>query len=119
MKWVQSLKFDKLFLDTSDSFSKWYNRDEQRKDGYLVQGFESKYITTDKMKCFYSLRHSFAAELNYISSDYKAVIDLMGHSTKQYVTARYTGPTSCDFRQGIRRRATSKAPRRMPACGRK
>jgi len=91
LEWVESIKREKLFQDSSDSFSKWYNRDEKRSDdGKPSLGFESRHVTTDKKKCLYSLRHSFAGNVFDVTSDYKITSDMMGHSTGGSVTARYT-----------------------------
>jgi len=88
-EWVEGLQRHQLFQDTSDSFSKFYNRDETRKGGYIVKGFESKFVTTDQKKCLYSLRHTFAGEVYGVSSDFKITSDMMGHSSGGNVTSRY------------------------------
>jgi len=93
LEWVETLQRNNLFQDSVDSFSKWYNRDEIRKDGYTSMGFESKFITTDKKKCLYSIRHSFAGNVFDVTTDYKVTSDMMGHSTGMSVTARYTKRT--------------------------
>jgi len=54
-----------------------------------VQGFEAKYVTPDKKKCLYSLRHTFAGNVFEVTGDYKITADMMGHSTGGSVTARY------------------------------
>ena len=89
LEWVNALPRPKLFQDSSESFSSWYNRDEMRKDGYHVQGFEAKHVTQDKKKCLYSLRHTFAGNVFEVTEDYKITADMMGHSTGGSVTARY------------------------------
>ena len=96
LDWVNSLDRNKLFQDTSDSFSKWYNRDEKRSDGYTIQGFESRHVTTDKKKCLYSLRHTFASNVFDVTGDFKITSDMMGHSTSGAVTARYTKLTKTE-----------------------
>lgn len=92
LEWVESLKREKLFQDTVKQFSSWYNKDEKQK-GKEVLGFESRYVTRDKKKCLYSLRHSFAGNVFDVSSDFKITADMMGHSTGNSVTARYTKAT--------------------------
>lgn len=89
LEWVEKLPRPKLFQDSSESFSSWYNRNEKRKDGYHVQGFEAKYVTADKKKCLYSLRHTYAGNVFEVTEDYKITADMMGHSTGGSVTARY------------------------------
>ena len=96
LEWVDSLQRQKLFQDSTDSFSKWYNRNESRADGYEIKGFESRYITTDKKKCLYSLRHNFAGNVFDVSTDFKITADMMGHSTGRNVTARYTKKTKSE-----------------------
>jgi integrase len=90
LEWVANLPNAKLFQDSSRSFSAWYNRNELRKDGTRVVGFESKYVTTDESKCLYSIRHTFAGNVFDVTVDYKITADMMGHSTGKSVTARYT-----------------------------
>jgi len=92
LEWVESLERNKLFQDTVKQFSAWYNKDETQK-GKEVLGFESRYVTRDKKKCLYSLRHSFAGNVFEVSSDFKITADMMGHSTGNSVTARYTKAT--------------------------
>jgi len=96
LEWVKGLKREKLFQDSADSFSKWYNRDEKRADGYEVSGFESRHVTTDKAKCWYSIRHNFAGNVFSTTEDFKITSDMMGHSTGKSVTARYTKLTKVD-----------------------
>jgi len=104
LEWAEGLKRVKLFQDSSDSFSKWYNRSEERKGkhgAYLVKGFEASHITESKKKCLYSLRHSFAENVFDVSSDYKITADMMGHSTGTSVTARYTKKTKAETLKSI------------------
>ena len=89
LEWVETLSGNRLFQDSSRSFSAWYNRNEMR-DGKPVLGFESMHVTTDRSKCLYSLRHSFGGNIFDVTSDYKITADMMGHSTDKSVTARYT-----------------------------
>lgn len=96
LEWVETLQREKLFQDSVDSFSKWYNRDEKRSDGYMSKGFESKFVTTDKKKCLYSIRHTFAGNVFDVTTDYKVTSDMMGHSTGHSVTARYTKRTKAE-----------------------
>lgn len=96
LEWVETLQREKLFQDSTDSFSKWYNRDEKRSDGYMSKGFESKFVTTDKKKCLYSIRHTFAGNVFDVTTDYKVTSDMMGHSTGCSVTARYTKRTKAE-----------------------
>lgn len=93
LEWVETVPRKKLFQDSTDSFSKWYNRDEKRADGYEIKGFESKFVTADKKKCLYSIRHSFAGNVFDVTTDYKITADMMGHSTGRSITARYTKRT--------------------------
>jgi integrase len=96
LDWVERLDRNKLFQDSVSSFSTWYNRNEKRADGYAVQGFEAKYITTDPKKCLYSLRHNFAGNVFEVTEDFKITSDMMGHSTGKSVTARYTKRTKAE-----------------------
>jgi integrase len=89
LEWVATLPGNRLFPDSVATFSTWYNRSELR-DGKPVMGFESRHVTTDKKKCLYSLRHSFAGNVFDVTSDYKVTADMLGHSTGKSVTARYT-----------------------------
>lgn len=88
LEWVEGLKRERLFQDTSGIFSKWYNHNYTNH-----KGFEPKYVTSDKRKCLYSLRHSFAGNAFDVSLDSKLVADMLGHSTGYSVTARYIKPT--------------------------
>jgi integrase len=96
LEWAENSPREKLFQDSVDSFSKWYNRDETRKDGYTIQGFESRHVTTDKKKCLYSLRHAYAGNVFDVTGDYKITADLMGHSTGRSITSRYTKRTKAE-----------------------
>jgi site-specific recombinase XerD len=42
------------------------------------------------------LRHSFAGNVFDVSSDFKITADMLGHSTSQCVTARYTKTTRAE-----------------------
>ena len=90
LEWVERLDRENLFLDSSDSFSKWYNRTEK---GRAVHGFEHTYVTTNPKKCLYSLRHTFAGNVQEITGDLRVTADMLGHSTAGNVTARYTKET--------------------------
>jgi integrase len=103
LEWVERLPREQLFQDSADSFSKWYNRVEKDvkevggkkgKKGY--EGFESSYVTKDKGKCLYSIRHSFAGNIFDVTEDYKITADMMGHSTGKSVTARYIKRTKAE-----------------------
>lgn len=96
LEWVEKLDRERLFQDSTKSFSAWYNRDEVRKDGRTTQGFESKYVTTNKKKCLYSLRHTFAGNVFEVTEDFKITSDMLGHSTGGSVTARYTKRTKAE-----------------------
>lgn len=100
VEWAEGLSRKKLFQDSSDSFSKWYNRDEIR-GKVEVLGFESRYVTRDKKKCLYSLRHTFAGSVYGVTDDIKVTADMMGHSTGQNVTTRYTGKTKAEKLKNI------------------
>lgn len=95
LKWVESLKREKLFQDSSASFSQWYNRYEQRGAKWF-EGFEPRHVTKDPKKCLYSLRHSFAGNVFDVTDDYKITADMMGHSTGHSVTSRYTKATKAE-----------------------
>jgi integrase len=95
LEWVEQLPRKNLFQDSSRSFSAWYNRDEVR-NGKRFQGFESRYITEDKAKCLYSIRHHFAGNVFEVTEDFKITSDMMGHSTGHKVTARYTKATKAE-----------------------
>ncbi|GFO57456.1 integrase [Geomonas sp. Red276] len=96
LEWVEKLPRKKLFQDSSRSFSAWYNRNEVQKNGKPSLGFEPKYVTTDKGKCLYSLRHSFAGNVFDVTEDYKITSDMMGHSAGKHVTARYIKRTKAE-----------------------
>jgi len=97
LEWVAALPRTKLFQDSEKSFSTWYNRDETNKiTGQRFQGFESRYITEDKKKCLYSIRHTFAGNVFDVTTDFKITSDMMGHSTASSVTARYTKATKAE-----------------------
>ena len=94
IEWVQDLDREKLFEDSSRSFGAWFNRAEVNADGSDKSlGFEAAYVTRDENKCLHSIRKSFAVSVHEISDNYKKVSDLMGHSTRDNVTATYTGRT--------------------------
>lgn len=95
LEWVDKLKRPKLFQDSSRSFSVWYNREERNKATPSL-GFEPKYVTTDKGKCLYSLRHNFAGNVFDVTEDFKITSDMMGHSTGRSTTARYTKRTKAE-----------------------
>lgn len=88
--WVHDLKREKLFQDSADIFSKWYNR---------KNGFEDKYVTSDKKKCLYSVRHSYAGEVYNITDDLKATSAMMGQSLGRNVTNRYVKQLNIDKQQ--------------------
>jgi integrase len=97
LEWVEKLPRKKLFQDSARSFSAWYNRDEvNKKTGQHFRGFESRYVTEDKSKCLYSIRHHFAGNVFEVTEDFKVTADMMGHSTEQKVTARYTKATRAE-----------------------
>jgi hypothetical protein len=95
LEWVDQVPGKRLFQDTSRSFSVWYNRNELR-DGKRILGFESRFVTTDKTKCLYSLRHSFGGNVFDVTEDFKIASDMLGHSTGHNVTARYTKTTKAE-----------------------
>jgi len=94
LEWVDSLKRQKLFRDSVDSFSRWYNRNESdKKTGKIVhQGFEPRYITTDRKKCFYSQRHNFQEACEEAGIDFKYIKQMVGHKqdTRDQTRSRYT-----------------------------
>jgi integrase len=96
LDWVEKLPRKRLFQDSTRSFSAWYNRNEVQKNGKPSLGFEARYVTTDKGKCLYSLRHSFAGNVFDVTEDFKITKDMMGHSTGNSVTARYTKGTKAE-----------------------
>ena len=106
LEWVATLPNAKLFQDSSRSFSAWYNRNELRKDGTRVVGFETKHVTTDESKCLYSIRHTFAGNVFDVTVDYKITADMMGHSTGKSVTARYTKITKATTLKEITKKCT-------------
>jgi integrase len=73
--WVEKLPKKKLFMDSSRSFSAWYNRREEHS-----LGFESRYVTGDPLKCLYSTRHNFGNEMYNADVDIKLVREAMGHA---------------------------------------
>lgn len=96
LDWVESLSRQRLFQDNSRSFSAWYNRNEVQANGKPSLGFEPRHVTTDKGKCLYSLRHSFAGNVFDVTDDYKITSDMMGHSAGKNVTARYIKRTKAE-----------------------
>lgn len=88
LEWVDTLKRHGLFTDSSDKFSKFYNRDEKKKvlvDGELVkktvaQGFEPRYVTDEPGKCFYSTRHTFINVACAANIDDRITKAMSGHA---------------------------------------
>lgn len=95
LSWVDT-RGDKLFTDSGRQFSHWYNRDEINKQGQEILGFEARYVTRDKRKCFYSLRHNFGSAAWEADVDIKAAKESMGHhvDAKDQFRGRYAGRTS-------------------------
>lgn len=97
LEWVEKLPRKRLFQDSSKTFSTWYNRhDTNKKTGQIFKGFEARYVTEDKKKCLYSIRHHFAGSVFEVTEDFKITSDMMGHSTGNSVTARYTKRTKAE-----------------------
>jgi len=83
MEWVNKTKSNILFADTSSTFSKWYNRREERS-----LGFEARYVTDDPDKCLHSARHYFSNDLRKSGIEHKMIKELMGHArVKEDVTS--------------------------------
>lgn len=61
----------------SNSLGKWYQR------------FNRKYVTTDPLKTFHSLRHTFANTLKQMGVQETLISELMGHSNGSITTGRY------------------------------
>lgn len=91
--WVDSLKRDKLFQDSSVKASVWYNRMDRNKDGSVrAAGFEYTHVTQDASKCLHSLRHNYGGEVYAVTTDIKATADAMGHApVAGAITNRYIG----------------------------
>jgi len=60
-----------------DSFGKWYGR------------FNRTRITTDPLKSFHSLRHTFADVLKQLGEQEPLIAELMGHTNPSITTGRY------------------------------
>ncbi|QXE92559.1 site-specific integrase [Geomonas subterranea] len=61
----------------SNSFGKWYQR------------FNRKHVTTDPLKTFHSLRHTFADTLKQQGVQENLISELMGHANSSITTGRY------------------------------
>jgi integrase len=95
--WVNSLNRQKLFFDTVDSLSRWYNRNEiDHRTGRVAKGFEARFITTDPKKCLYSSRHVFGTAGNEVGVDVKVIKEMMGHAPddRDQTRSRYAKRTS-------------------------
>ncbi len=101
--WSTGLDRDKLFQDSSDQASKWYNRVDRDKDGNITwAGFEYFHVTQDSRKCLHSMRHSYGGKVYEISDDIKATADAMGHAmVAGKVTNRYIGEAGLPARKAL------------------
>jgi integrase len=101
--WVDSLNRNKLFQDTPDQASKWYNRVDRDKNGNTTSaGFEYVYVTQDRRKCLHSMRHSYGGKVFEITDDIKATADAMGHAMiAGRVTSRYIGEAGLKNRKAL------------------
>ena len=73
--WLRTRETGRLFSDTVPSFSRWYNRRDEK-----APGFEPRYVTDDPDKCLYSARHYFSNELRKSSVEHKMIQEMMGHA---------------------------------------
>jgi integrase len=73
----------------------WMNLQRRDADGYgsaygkVFQRFNRKHITTDRLKSFHSLRHTFANALKQQGEQESLIAELMGHANESITTGRY------------------------------
>jgi integrase len=71
------------------------NLSRREADGYgsaygkVFQRFNRKYITSDPLKTFHSLRHSFSDTLKQKGVNEVMISELLGHSNDSITTGRY------------------------------
>ncbi|TGU70706.1 site-specific integrase [Geomonas terrae] len=73
----------------------WMNLHWRKEDGYgnafgkWFQRFNRQHVTTDPLKSFHSLRHSFADTLKQQGEQEAIISELMGHANGNITTGRY------------------------------
>lgn len=88
LNYVESLK-------TKGQERLWGNLKRREADGYsnaygkCYQRFNRHYVTKDPLKCFHSLRHSFANCLKQKGLQESLIAELIGHANGSITTGRY------------------------------
>ncbi len=89
------------FLDFVDTMKEkghprmWPNLKRRGTDGYChaigkwFQRFNRQYVTSDQLKTFHSLRHTFADTLKQAGVQEALISELMGHANASITTGRY------------------------------
>jgi integrase len=73
----------------------WMNLHWRKEDGYgnafgkWFQRFNRQHVTTDPLKSFHSLRHTFADTLKQQGEQEALISELMGHANGNITTGRY------------------------------
>jgi len=73
----------------------WMNLQWRKEDGYgnavgkWFQRFNRQHVTTDPLKTFHSLRHTFADTLKQAGVQEALICELMGHANGNITTGRY------------------------------
>ena len=73
----------------------WMNLKWRKEDGYgnalgkWFQRFNREHVTTDPLKSFHSLRHTFADTLKQLGVQEALISELMGHANGNITTGRY------------------------------
>lgn len=99
---VHPYLIEKGFLEFAETLKKkggqkrlWPNLKRRESDGYCCaigqwyQRFNRKHVTTDPLKTFHSLRHTFADTLKQQGVQEALISELMGHANDSITTGRY------------------------------
>jgi len=85
VKWMKEVEQPRL----------WMNLKWRKEDGYgnafgkWFQRFNRQHVTSDSLKTFHSLRHSFADTLKQLGTQEAIIAELMGHANGNITTGRY------------------------------
>jgi len=88
------LQFVKSMSDKT-SIRLWPNLIRREIDGYCAAmgnwygRFNRKHVTDDPLKCFHSMRHTFADTLKQLGCQESLIAELMGHVNGSITTGRY------------------------------
>jgi integrase len=83
------------FVEQQSTKRLWPELLRRESDGYChaigkwFQRFNRQYITDDPLKCFHSLRHSFADSLKQAGTQETIIGELLGHANSSISTGRY------------------------------